>query len=142
MKSLYLPIAMTVFGGVLYHVSQKSLPKTANPLHILIIAYLSGIVLLAISAFFYTTEKSFLGSVKEANWAVVVVGIGAAFIEVGFLLAYRYGWDISKANVISNIGMAVLLIPIGIFLFKEKISMMQALGVALCIIGLILLTRK
>jgi uncharacterized membrane protein YdcZ (DUF606 family) len=142
MKTFYLPIAMTVFGGVLYHVSQKSLPKTAHPLHILIIAYLAGIVLLAIASFFYATEKSFLSSVNEANWAVVAVGLGAACIEIGFLLAYRFGWDISIANVVSNIGMAVLLIPIGIFLFKEKISLTQTLGIALCIMGLILLTRK
>jgi uncharacterized membrane protein YdcZ (DUF606 family) len=142
MKSFYLPIAMTIFGGVLYHVSQKSLPETANPFHILIIAYLAGIILLAGASLFYATEKSFLNSVKEVNWAVFVVGIGASFIEIGFLLAYRSGWDLSKVNVISNIGMAVLLIPIGIILFKEKISLMQALGVALCMLGLILLTRK
>lgn len=142
MKSFYLPIAMTIFGGMLYHVSQKSIPKTANPLHILIIAYLTGIALLAIFAFFYATEKSFVGSFKESNWAVYVVGIGAAFIEIGFLLAYRFGWDISQANVIANIGMAVLLIPIGIVLFKEKISITQAVGIVLCMIGLILVARK
>lgn len=142
MKSFYLPIAMTIFGGILYHVSQKSIPQTANPLHVLIIAYLTGIAQLAIFAFFYSTEKSFVSSFKESNWAVYVVGIGAAFIEIGFLLAYRFGWDISKANVIANIGMAVLLIPIGIVLFKERISITQAVGIALCLIGLILVARK
>lgn len=135
-------MAMTIFGGLLYHVSQKSIPKTANPLYVLILAYTAGIALLAIFALFYSTEKSLVSSFKEANWAVYVVGIGAAFIEIGFLLAYRWGWDISKANVMANIGMAVLLIPIGIVLFKERISVTQVVGIALCLIGLMLVARK
>jgi uncharacterized membrane protein YdcZ (DUF606 family) len=142
MKSFYFPLAMTIFGGVLYHLSQKSIPKTANPLHTLIIAYATGIILLSVFSLFYATENSFLHSFKESNWAVYSVGIGAAFIEIGFLLAYRIGWDISKANVIANIAMAVLLIPIGIILFKEKISISQAIGIGLCMAGLFLVARK
>ena len=122
--------------------SAAAIPKAANPLYVLIIAYATGIALLAIFALFYSTEKSLVSSFKEANWAVYVVGIGAAFIEIGFLLAYRFGWDISKANVIASIGTAVLLIPIGIVLFKERISVTQIIGIALCMIGLMLVARK
>ncbi|MBI3651804.1 MAG: EamA family transporter [Acidobacteria bacterium] len=142
MKSFYLPIAMIIFGGLVYQVSQKAIPKTAFPLHAIIIAYLAGIVLCAIFALFYSTESSFLNSFKESNWAVFGVGIGAAFIEIGFLLAYRVGWNISNTSIIISIAVAVLLIPIGIFFFKEKLSFSQGIGLALCIIGLILVVRK
>lgn len=142
MKSIYLPIAMIIFGGLLYQVSQKTIPKTANPLHVIIIAYLAGIFLCALFALFYATETSFLNSFKASNWAVYTVGIGAAFIEIGFLLAYRIGWNLSSTSVLVNIAIAVLLIPVGIIFFKEKVTASQSIGIALCIIGLVLIARK
>lgn len=142
MKSAYLPIAMIIFGGVLYQISQKSVPHTASPLHAIIIAYLAGIAFCVFFAFFYTTEKSFFESLKETNWAIFTVGIGAAFIEIGFLLAYRSGWNISSTSVLVNIAIAVVLIPIGLILFKEKVSLSQSLGILLCIAGLFLIVRK
>jgi uncharacterized membrane protein YdcZ (DUF606 family) len=142
MKSVYLPIAMIIFGGLLYQVSQKSIPQTASPLHAIIIAYLAGILFCGLFAFFYAAEKSFFDSFKESNWAVFTVGIGAAFIEIGFLLAYRVGWNLSSTSVLVNIVIAVLLIPIGIFFFKEKLSLSQGAGILLCVAGLLLIARK
>jgi uncharacterized membrane protein YdcZ (DUF606 family) len=142
MQSSYLPIVMIIFGGLLYQVSQKSIPHTASPLHAIIIAYLAGIVFCALFAVFYTTEKSFFDSFKESNWAIFTVGIGAAFIEIGFLLAYRAGWNLSTTSLLVNIAIAVLLIPVGIILFKEKLSVSQSLGILLCIAGLFLIVRK
>jgi uncharacterized membrane protein YdcZ (DUF606 family) len=142
MKSFYLPIVMIIFGGLLYQVSQKSISHTANPLHAIIIAYLAGIVFCTLFAFFYTTEKSFFDSFRESNWAIFTVGIGAAFIEIGFLLAYRAGWNLSSTSVLVNIAIAVLLIPIGMIVFKEKLSVSQGLGIILCVAGLFLIARK
>lgn len=142
MKSLYLPIAMIIFGGLLYQVSQKSIPETAAPLHAIIIAYLAGIAFCGLFALYYVAEKSFLDSFKETNWAVFTVGIGAAFIEIGFLLAYRAGWNLSSTSVLVNIAIAVLLIPIGLIFFKEKLSLSQGLGILLCVVGLLLVARK
>lgn len=142
MNSAYLPIAMIIFGGVLYQVSQKSIPQTASPLHAIIIAYLAGILFCGLFAFFYTAEKTFIDSFKESNWAVYTVGIGAAFIEIGFLLAYRAGWNLSSTSVLVNIAIAVLLIPIGILVFRERLSLPQGIGILLCVAGLVLLARK
>ena len=93
MKSAYQPIAMIIFGGVLYQISQKSVPHTASPLHAIIIAYLAGIAFCVFFAFFYTTEKSFFESFKETNWAIFTVGIGAALLRMALLerRAHRNG---------------------------------------------------
>jgi drug/metabolite transporter (DMT)-like permease len=142
MRSVYLPIAMIIFGGLLYQVAQKAIPKTAFPLHAIIIAYLAGILVCALFTLFFSSESSFFNSLKESNWAIFTVGIGAAFIEIGFLLAYRIGWNLASTSVLVNIAIAVLLIPIGLILFKEKLSVSQSFGIALCIIGLLLIARK
>jgi drug/metabolite transporter (DMT)-like permease len=142
MTSHFLPIAMIVFGGALYHVAQKSVPKAVNPFAAIIIAYAIGISLGVIGLAFDRSGGSLLDSVKDSNWAVVALGAGALIIEVGFLQAYRAGWNVSVASVITSVSVAVILIPIGMFVFKEHLSLRSAAGIACCLLGLYLITKK
>lgn len=142
MKSIYLPILLAVFGGVLYHVSQKAIPHTVHPFAAVIIAYLVGILVCIAALSLDPAGRSFADSIKKANWAVVGVGLGAVVIEIGFLLAYRHGWNINAASVICNISVALLLIPIGLLAFREHLSFRQAAGIGCCLIGLYLLSKK
>ncbi|AST56348.1 membrane protein [Thermoanaerobacterium thermosaccharolyticum] len=38
---------------------------------------------------------------------------------MGFLLAYRVGWDISLGAIVSDVSVTLLLIPIGVIFFKK-----------------------
>ena len=124
-----------------YHLAQKSIPKEINPLYATMIAYAVGIVLCAIFALAYPGKKSFADSVRESNWAVFVLGAAAACIEIGFLLAYRAGWKISLAAVATNVAVTAMLIPIGIFIYKDQLSFRNILGLIFCVLGLILVVR-
>src|SRR5881296_2611738 len=114
MTSFYLPFAITVGGMLLYHLSQKSIPKEMNPFHATAIAYLMGIVVCGILGLTYATNRSFVSSLKISNWAVLGMGVGAAAIEVGFMVGYRMGWRISLTAVATNVAATVILIPIGL----------------------------
>ena len=83
-----------------------------------------------------------MSSLKGSNWAVIGVGVGALAIEIGFLLAYRFGWNINSASVVMSISVALLLIPIGLLGFKEHLSMRGAAGIGCCLLGLYLLSKK
>src|SRR6185295_8948423 len=98
-RNYYLPLVLAVAGMLFYHLGQKSIPKGINPFYAMIIAYVAGIIVLAVCVVTFPGDKSFVSSLKESNWAVLLVGAGAACIEVGFLLAYRFGWRISVAAV-------------------------------------------
>jgi uncharacterized membrane protein len=142
MKSFYIPILMTIAGGVLYHVGQKAVPQTVHPFVAVIVAYSAGILICVAGFFFDPAGRSFMTSVKASNWAVVSVGVGAVIIEIGFLLAYRNGWNINAASVVCNISVALLLIPIGLLAFREHLSIRSAAGIGFCLIGLYLLSKK
>ncbi|MBS1789585.1 MAG: EamA family transporter [Acidobacteria bacterium] len=142
MKSFYFPILMTITGGVLYHVGQKAIPQTVHPFAAVIIAYSVGILLCVTGLFLDPAGRSFSASFKGVNWAVISVGLGAVIIEIGFLLAYRHGWNINAASVVCNISVALLLIPIGLLVFKEHLTVRHAAGIGCCLIGLYLLSRK
>ena len=106
------------------------------------IAYAAGIVVLGVCAFTLPGNKSFVSSVRESNWAVLVVGAAAACIEVGFLLAYRSGWRISVAAVATNVSVTLMLVPIGIIVFKDHLSLRNVLGLIFCVLGLVLVVRE
>jgi len=141
MSTFYLPFIVTVGGMLVYHLSQKSIPKEMNPFHATAIAYLVGIVVCAVLGFTYTANKSFVSSIKTSNWAVLAMGVGAAAIEVGFMLAYRMGWKMSFTAIATNVAATVVLIPIGLLVFKEQLSVRNVVGVAFCILGLLLVVK-
>jgi uncharacterized membrane protein len=141
MTSFYFPLGITVAGMLFYHLAQKSIPKEMNPFHATMIAYVVGIVLCAVCAFGYPGKKSLVNAFAESNWAVYLMGAAAACIELGFLLAYRAGWRIGLAAMATNVAATLLLIPIGILLFKEHLSLRNILGVIFCVVGLILVVR-
>ena len=141
MLNFYFPFGLAVGGGVLYHLAQKSIPKGMNPFYATIIAYLIGIVLCAICALVYPGGKSLADSVKDSNWSVLALGFSVAAIELGFLLAYRAGWRISIATIVTNVAITVVLIPVGIVVFKDQLSLRNVVGLAFCILGLILVMR-
>jgi drug/metabolite transporter (DMT)-like permease len=141
MKTLF-PILLAVCGGVLYHVGQKAVPRQVNPFVAIALAYTAGIVCCLVAMALDPAARASVASFKAANWAVFLLGLGAVIIEFGFLLAYRAGWNISTASVITNISVALILLPIGLLVFKEQLSWRNAAGVACCLLGLYLLAQK
>ena len=137
-----MAFALTVFGMLMYHLSQKAVPKESNPFFVIAIAYVVGIALCVALAFAYPGRKSVVETLRQSNWAVYTLGAAAALIELGFLLAYRTGWKISIAAVASNAAAAVVLIPIGLLVFKEQLSFRNVIGLIFCIVGLALLVRQ
>jgi uncharacterized membrane protein YdcZ (DUF606 family) len=136
-----IPILLAVSGGVLYHIAQKSVPRQVSPFAAIMMAYAIGILCCLIAMAFAPRERSLLESWEGANWAVWLVGISATIIEISILLAYRSGWNISVTSVIVNISVAIVLLPTGLLIFRERVSLPNAVGVACCLFGLYLLSR-
>jgi uncharacterized membrane protein len=141
MRAYYLPFAVAVGGSLLYHLSQRSIPRGANPFHATVIAYAVGAILCAVCARFYPGGRSFVETLRGANWAVFAVGAAVVAIEVGVLLAYRAGWRVSTTAVAVNVSVTALLVPLGVLLFKDELRPRHLVGLAFCVIGLILVAK-
>jgi uncharacterized membrane protein len=141
MKNFYFPFALATGGALLYHLSQRSIPREMNPFLTTIIAYLVGIFLCGLSLFLFPAHKPLRDSLRDSNWAVFGVGFSVVAIELGFLLAYRAGWKISVAAVATNAAVTILLIPIGILVFKDQLSARNIIGLIFCLLGLILVAK-
>ena len=142
MKSAFWPLAFTIAGGVLYHFAQKSLPKQANPFVAVIVAYVVGIICCALALWWQAAPTVPIFAWRDLHWTMAAIGVGAALIEIGFLLIYRGGWNLSAVSVITNISVALILIPLGVVVFRERLSFQNILGIMCCLLGLFLLARK
>lgn len=134
-------IVLIVGSNVLYHICQKATPQKANPVIALLVTYITAIVITVVVFAFYKTEKTFIQSVKQLNWSSLALGVAIIGLEMGYLMAYRAGWNISIGSLVANIILAILLIPIGIIFYNEGFEIRKLLGVILCIIGLVLVNK-
>ena len=141
MFTYVFPIVLVVASNVVYNVCQKSTPQSANPFSALLITYLTAAILTLLASPFYKSNKGFLESFNELNWTSFALGVAIVGLELGYLLAYRAGWNISVGSLVANIILALLLIPIGIVFYKEGFAFNQIIGAVFCMIGLILINK-
>ena len=141
MKMFYASLALTIAGNVLYHTSQKSIASGIHPIVSIIANYVTAIVLSLLVLIAFPLREPLVNEVRRLNWATFAVGLSIVAVELGFLLAYRAGWRVSIASVTANTTVALLLIPTGMAMFGERLSMTNVAGLILCVIGLALVTR-
>lgn len=142
MFSYFWPVGMIVITNVFYNISTKSTPEKASAFLSLTVTYLVAAAVSA-AAFLITGDRTI--SVKEhfasLNWTSWVLGLSIVGLELGYILAFRAGWKVNITSMTANITLAVVLVFVGHFLFKESISLRQIAGIVVCILGLILISR-
>jgi multidrug transporter EmrE-like cation transporter len=137
----YLPMLLAIGSNIFYHLFLKLIDSQANPVLSLFFTYLTAA---SISLIIYATvyqSASFRQDITHLNWPCISLGIAIVFLEFGFILAYRAGWQISTAAIFSNATIGIVLIPIGAMFFKENLDMTKLSGIALCVLGLTLINR-
>lgn len=139
---LLAPLALIVGSLVLYQVSTKLLPKGLNHWHALMLFYALALILTVVMTLFDRPTRSLLEDMQKLNWAVPLVALSIVGIELGWILVFRAGAGLSLTGLIVNVAVAVVVIPIGLLFFKEKISLVNLAGMALCLIGLVLISRR
>lgn len=141
MRAFFLPLGLTILSNVVYHLSQKSVPRNADPMFALAVTYVVALAV-TISVLLATSGVRAAQSLRTLNWATYATGIAIVGVEVGFLLAYRSGMNVSLGAVTSNVSVALVLLPLGLLFFRERITVANMSGIALCLIGLVLIVRK
>jgi len=139
MGPLAFAVCLTVASTVLYHVVQKSIPANAHPLMSLAVTYVVALALTLLLWPVYPGGGPRRGALGALNWTSPVLGIAVVGIEMGVLLAYRAGWKVSVGSTMVNVSLAVILVPVGLLFFGERLSLSNVLGLVLCVAGLWLL---
>ena len=136
----YISVGLAILSNLLYNVSQKLTPSAANPAVVLAVTYLIGLGLSVTVLWIFFPLRTSLGqAVRQLNWTTLTLGVAVVGAELGFLLGYRAGWRISLLQIVVSTSVTLLLIPLGLAAFREKVSWVNVAGVVLCLAGLVLI---
>ncbi len=142
MISYIWPIALVVLSNTLYQICAKSVPEEMNPLASLTVTYLVGTVISCVMYYILNRNANLFREIRLTNWAPIVLGLVIVGLEVGFIYAFRAGWQISMAQIVSSAVLAVILIFVGYLLYHEAITWNKIVGIIICLVGLVLINFK
>lgn len=136
------PLVLVVLSNTFYQVCAKSVPGGINPLASLTVSYSVGAIISLILYFALNKNANLFEEYKHLNWAPFVLGIAIVGLEVGYIYAYKVGWPVSIAQIVQAAMLAVILIFVGFFFYKEAITLNKIVGIVVCLIGLGLIGVK
>jgi drug/metabolite transporter (DMT)-like permease len=126
----------------LYHFVAKSTPSNVIFTVSLLVTYAFALMVTLLGFLFFPATNGIRAELKQLNWASIGLAIAIVGIEFGFLLTYRSGWNLGIAAVLVNVVASLILVPVAIFVFKDKISWVNILGILVCLAGLVMLNWK
>lgn len=136
------PLLLVVVSNTLYQICAKSVPGGMNPFASLTITYGVAMVMSLILFFAFSKGFNLSGEYRKVNWAPFVLGLVIVGLEVGYIFMYKAGWPVSTAQIVQAAIIAVLLIFVGYFMYKEGISWNKIVGIIVCLAGLGLINWK
>ncbi len=142
MFSYVWPIALAILSNVIYHICARSQPEGIDPLASLTVTYIVGAAASGILFFILHKDASLIREYGKLNWVPFVFGLVLVGLEVGFIYAYKAGWQIGTAAIVQSVFLAAALIAIGYFFYHEALTWNKILGVAICLAGLMFINYK
>ena len=136
------PIILVILSNVFYQICAKSVPEKMNPLASLTITYAVGAIVSLLLYFILNRKGNLLEEYKQVNWAPFVLGLAIVGLEVGYIYAFKAGWPVSTAQIVQAAFLAIILIFVGYFLYKETITWNKVVGIIVCLVGLGLINMK
>ena len=138
-----ISLPLIVMGVLLYHLSQKSIPKNVNPLIAFAAAYAIAFIICFVILFISGEIKTGVELIRNQDWIpIVLLGLSLLPVELGFLYAYRTGWKISTTSITTGPFISISLALIGTLWYKEELTLTNMIGIALCVVGVICANSK
>ena len=130
------PILLVIVSNTVYQICAKSVPNTMDPFASLTVTYLIGAAASAVLYFVFNKHGNLAAEYGKLNWAPATLGIVIVGLEVGWIFAYKAGWQVSTGFIVQSAFLALVLVVVGRILYNEDISWNKIVGVVICLIGL------
>lgn len=135
-------MALIVASFIVYHAVTRSLRTDLDAMLFLLVVY--GVALAGSAALAYGGPRGAgFAAYRPLDWLLAAaLGLALVGIEYGFIAAYRAGWPVTLAPTFANVTLALLILPVGVLIYRDKLSIANLAGLGLCVAGLILMGRK
>lgn len=135
-------LSLAIAATVAYHVVLKMTPAGANPLLSLMVTYGAVALLFAAVLAFGPGTFEWRQELRSLNWTALALALAIIGLDLGFILLYRSGFEVSLGALVTQTAAAMLLVGIGVLVFREKLSLSHGVGIVLCLLGLWLVNRR
>ena len=135
-------LSLAIVATVAYHVILKLTPAGANPLLSLMLTYGAVTVLFAGVLVLAPGEFAWREEIRHLNWTAIALAFAIIGLDLGFILLYRTGFEVSLGALVTQTAAAMLLVGIGVLVFREKLDLSHGIGIVLCLAGLWLVNRR
>jgi len=135
-------LSLAIASTVAYHVVLKMTPVGVNPLLSLMVTYGSVALLFAAVLVLAPGEFAWREELRQLNWTAIALALAIIGLDLGFILLYRTGFEVSLGALVTQTAAAMLLVGIGVLVFREKLDLSHGVGIVLCLAGLWLVNRR
>jgi multidrug transporter EmrE-like cation transporter len=135
-------LGIAIASTVAYHVVLKVTPPAASPFLSLAVSYAAGSLVFVLLYAAMPGEALLRAGLQALNWTSLALAAAIVLLDLGFLLLYRSGFDISLGQLITQSAAAMILLAVGVAFFRERLSAANVAGIALCVVGLWLINRR
>jgi drug/metabolite transporter (DMT)-like permease len=142
MWRFYFPLVITVAAIVVAQYLQKMVARHVHPLAALMVIYGTAFIVSLVGYLVSGSRIPLWSALSDVSWVTYAMGVVILGLESGSILAYRSGWRVATYAMVVNASSALLLLPLGHLVFREKLNKTNWLGALLCLAGLCLLARK
>ena len=138
----YLSAVIAIIGTVGYHFFVKKIPSGIHPLVSVVGIYVAVLVICIPILLLIPIQGGLAMHIKQLNWVQVAVALAIILMELGFLLMYRYGWDLSVGNLVTGVAINIMLMAIGLLILREQLSFINIVGIILSIAGVAMISYR
>ena len=135
-------LSLAILCTVGYHLVLKLTPAGVNPLLSLMLTY--ALVTLVFGAILLVAPGGFewRHELRQLNWTALALAAVIVGLDLGFLYLYRGGFAVSLGALVTQSAAAMLLLVVGVAVFRERLTTANAVGLLLCLAGLWLVNRR
>jgi multidrug transporter EmrE-like cation transporter len=134
-------LGIAIASTVAYHVVLKVTPPAASPFLSLAVSYAAGSLVFVLLYAAMPGGTTLRAGLHALNWTSLALAAAVVVLDLGFLLLYRSGFDISLGQLITQSAAAMILLAVGVAFFRESLTTTNVAGIALCVAGLWLINR-
>lgn len=135
------PLLIIISANTIYQICAKGIPQEMNTCASMTVTYSVATIFSAVMFFVTSKEHNLFKELTFTNWAPIFLGIVITGLEVGFIYAYKAGWKVNTLSLVANIIVSIILIFIGLVLYKEQINFSKIAGIIICLVGLFFINK-
>ncbi|MBC8257973.1 MAG: hypothetical protein H8E38_03065 [SAR324 cluster bacterium] len=101
--------------------------------------YLAALILGLALLLIFPVEGGLTLHFRQLNWIQFAIAASVMMVNFGYLWMFRAGWDLSTAGLVTGVIINLLLVALGVLFFAEQKSLINAVGIFFCILGVALI---